>query len=98
MVGEHDRQVLAQLLSAADVGLDGSRPWDIRVLDPRTYQRILASGSLGAGEAYMDGWWECPQLDEMLRRVLAAHLDDKLPTARQIYAFLRARLFNPQTP
>jgi len=98
MADSAERRVLADLLHAAGVDLDGSRPWDIRIVDPRAPRRILAQGSLGAGESYMDGWWECPQLDEMFRRIFAARLDVRFPSAKQVLAALRARLLNPQTP
>ena len=66
------RRALKELLARAGVGVDGQQPWDIRVLDPRMFRRVLADGSVGAGESYMDGWWDCARLDEMLRRVFSA--------------------------
>jgi cyclopropane-fatty-acyl-phospholipid synthase len=91
------KRALTELLARAGVSIDGTQPWDIRVLDSRMFQRVLASGSMGAGESYMDGWWECAQLDEMLRRVFAANVDDQLPSLRQVLAAVRARVFNPQS-
>ena len=32
---------------------------NLRVLDPAFYRAVAANGSVGAGEAYMDGLWEC---------------------------------------
>ena len=60
---------LAALLRAADIEIDGGDPWDIRVHDERFYARVLSDGSLGAGESYMDGWWDVPRLDEFFARV-----------------------------
>jgi cyclopropane-fatty-acyl-phospholipid synthase len=93
-----DRRALEALLRPADVALDGDRPWDIRVRDARRFRRVLADGSLGAGESYMDGWWESAQLDEMLSRVFAAQLDERLPSTGHMLTVLRARLLNLQTP
>jgi len=31
---------------------------------------VLRYQNLGLGEAYMDGWWDCPRLDEFFCRVL----------------------------
>jgi len=87
---------LAELLAAADVRLDGSRPWDIQVHDERLFHRVLGHGSLGAGEAYMDGWWDCDQLDEMLTRVLRSDIEDHLRSPRALKLALSARLFNMQ--
>ena len=46
---------IEELLALADVRVDGDRPWDIQVHEERFYARVLASGSLGLGESYMDG-------------------------------------------
>ena len=44
---------------------DSSRP-DLKVrmeiLDPACYRAVAASGSVGAGEAYADGLWQCDDL------------------------------------
>ena len=37
------------------------------------YKRILDGGSIAAGEAYMDGWWDSPDLTQVVR-VLARNL------------------------
>ncbi len=57
-----------RLAESADIRIDGDRPWDIRVHDERMFQRVLAHGTLGLGEAYMDGWWDCDALDELVRQ------------------------------
>lgn len=35
------------------------------VHDRRLFGRVLSHGTLGLGEAYMDGWWDCGQMDVM---------------------------------
>ncbi len=67
------------LLERADVRLDGSRPWDMDVRDRRLYGRVLSTGTLGLGEGYMDGWWECGQIDELIHRLLRAGAGEHLP-------------------
>lgn len=91
------RRALTDLLARAGITIDGDRPWDIRVRDQRMFRRVIGDGSVGAGESYMEGWWECARLDEMLRRVFAAGLDTKLPSWRDVLAALRSRLFNVQS-
>lgn len=59
-----------KLLEPADIKINGSRPWDITVHDSRFFARVLKHGSLGLGEAYMDGWWDVPKLDEFFARLL----------------------------
>ncbi len=72
------RELFDSLLSPADIKINGDRPWDIKVLDDALFQRVLADGSLGLGEGYMDGQWECEQIDEMINRILAHDLDEEL--------------------
>jgi cyclopropane-fatty-acyl-phospholipid synthase len=92
------QRAMVELLARAGVVIDGSAPWDIQVHDPRMFRRVLAQGSLGAGESYMDGWWDCARLDEMMRRVFEARVDVELPSLRQVLAGLTARFLNPQAP
>lgn len=92
------RDRIQQLLGLADIAVDGSRPWDIRVHDDRLYARVMAQGALGLGESYMDGWWDCEQLDEFFHRVLKADLDRKLKIWRDAPRVLRAKLLNLQRP
>jgi cyclopropane-fatty-acyl-phospholipid synthase len=82
------------LLDAADVRIDGDRAWDIRVHDESFYHRVLAHGSLGLGESYMDGCWDADELDSMLFRLLDAGLDRRVRTLDDYLFAARARLFN----
>lgn len=101
MPRQHDsaaRRFIEGVLEAADVRLDGPRPWDIQVLDARMPQRVLAHGTLGLGEAYMDGDWTCERLDELFYRLLRADIGARLATRSAVWHQLRARLLNLQTP
>ena len=84
------------LLGAVDVRIDGDRPWDIHVHDPRFFRRALAEGSLGLGDSYMDGWWDCERLDQFYYRILRDDMPAKVRTWIEKYDVLRARLFNLQ--
>ena len=90
------RERAEYLLEQADVRVNGNRPWDFRVHDERTFARAFAHGSLGLGEAYMDGWWDCEDLDGFFFRVLDVHLDDHLKNFDTLRAHLRARFINLQ--
>ena len=90
-------RAVTEMLATADVKVNGSRPWDIRVHDERLFQRLLGHGSLGAGESYMDGWWDCEQLDEMLTRVVRSSIDERLRSPRALLLALSARLINLQS-
>ncbi len=98
--GLHPPAALAALLARADVQFNGTRPWDIQVHRPRLYKRLLAQWSLGAGEAYVDGDWDCARLDELFTHLMRADLDRQAPgwSAVPLAAQrLRYRLFNLQS-
>ena len=92
------RAQAVQLLGLAGVEINGDRPWDIRVHDERLFSRVMAEGSLGLGESYMDGWWDAEQLDEFITRVLGAELDTMVQPWKEALGILWARLVNLQRP
>lgn len=92
------KQYIADLLEEADIQLNGTRPWDIQVHNDELYTRVLRGGSLAFGEAYMDGWWDCRSIDEMMARILKANIVKNLKISpAMVRVYLQARLSNPQT-
>lgn len=90
--------VIRELLSLAGVEVNGPHPWDIQVHDDRFYARILSDSSLGLGESYMEGWWDCSAIDEFIARVLLAHLDQKVKReTRFLIQAVQAKLINRQS-
>lgn len=92
-------QTFAQkLLQKANVNINGTQPWDMKVFNDNLYARVARQGTLGLGEAYMDEWWQSEQLDEFFARVIAAGLE-KYVKKNQIALFylIANRLFNFQT-
>jgi cyclopropane-fatty-acyl-phospholipid synthase len=85
-----------RVLADADVRIGGTRPWDLRVHDPHFYARVLAQGSLGLGEAYMDGGWDADSLDGLLFRLLSARIDRRVRGMRDLADGLRAWFVNLQ--
>lgn len=91
-------RIVHELLDIADIKINGSRPFDITVRNPDFYKRVLREGSLGLGESYMDGWWECDRLDCFFRRILRAGLEDKAPHhLRDLLHIAATRLINLQS-
>jgi len=91
------KELAIQILATADIHVNGLRPWDIHVHDERLYARIISGGSLALGESYMDGWWDCTELDEFFHRLLRAKIDTKVLGLRHlIIPYLKAKLFNRQ--
>ncbi len=92
------KEFTLQLLATADIRINGGRPWDLQVHDERMYDRIVAQGSLGLGESYMDGWWDCEDLVEMVFRLFRCDIVSYVPhSLRTVQLALSARLFNRQT-
>ena len=42
----------------------------IRVLDPRFYSEVAFGGTIGGGEAYIQGYWQCDDLVALIRLLL----------------------------
>lgn len=42
----------------------------VRIKDARTYGRLMLGGTIGAAEAFMEGWWECDNLTDLIRLML----------------------------
>jgi cyclopropane-fatty-acyl-phospholipid synthase len=94
-------KILTELFSHADIRFNGANAWDIQVYDNRLYGEILSKGSLGFGESYMKGYWDCEKLDHMFHRLLAADINEKISTIvklKFVGEVLRHRLFNLQNP
>lgn len=87
---------VAELLLEADVIVGGHRPHDLQVHDEHFYSRVIAHGSLGLGESYMDGQWDAVSLDGFLLHLMQAHLDERVHGWRELADALKARLFNLQ--
>ncbi|NLS55626.1 cyclopropane fatty acyl phospholipid synthase [Hafnia alvei] len=95
---DHWYRIAKEMLSQAGITINGTRPQDIRVKNPEFFHRVLQEGSLGLGESYMDGWWECDRLDIFFQDILAAELDAHLPKHfSDIVRIASARIFNYQT-
>lgn len=88
------KKTACELLESAGIKVDGPNPWDIQVHNEDFYARVLAKGSLGLGESYMDGWWECEKLDEFFYRILAKGLDKAVIPFSDSLKIFKARIIN----
>ena len=92
------RHVLERMLATAGITINGNSPWDLHVRDDRIFLRLLQNKSLGLGESYMEGWWDCRQLDEFVCKILKAGLDRKVKDSfKFLVPVLSAMLFNMQS-
>ena len=91
------RDFVTDVLARVDVSVGGDSPGDIRVHDERFFDRAVADGTLGLGEAYMDGWWDADHLDVFFTKVLQGRLDAVADSRHRVFLHLKSRLLNMQT-
>jgi cyclopropane-fatty-acyl-phospholipid synthase len=61
------------------------------------FDRVLAQGSLGLGEAYMDGMWDCRALDQFFHKALNARLDKQVKLSPNLaLLIIRSKIQNLQ--
>jgi cyclopropane-fatty-acyl-phospholipid synthase len=92
-----EKSKIVALLDKAGITIEGSEPWDLKIRDQRLWNRVFAQGSLGLGEAYMDGWWEADDLAEFFNRVLRVRMDQSLGMTPGFFLqVLKAKFLNMQ--
>lgn len=60
------KQKIEQLVSSCGITIDGEKAYDPQITDDRFYKRIIKDLAMGAGESYMEQWWHCEKLDELI--------------------------------
>lgn len=89
---------LQNMLSSIGIKVNGNNPWDIIIRDEMFFDRVLTQRSLGLGESYIEGWWDCQKLDEFFYRILRAQIDNKVKVSMAlVLEALRARFINMQS-
>ena len=73
-----EKQIFESLLEGSGVSINGNNPEDLQVHNENFYRRVLSQGSLGLGESYMDGWWDCQSLDDFFYLILRYRIDEKV--------------------
>lgn len=95
--GRQAESLVRTLLDAAEITVGGSEPYDLQVHDDRFYGRVVRDGTLGLGESYMDGWWDCEAIDQLITRMVLARLRDRVRSSWKLMALAAsARFFNMQ--
>ncbi len=92
------KKLAGELLSYAGIVINGKNDYDIQITDDRFYHAVFSKGELGFGESYMNGWWNCKKIDELVARILKAHLDRRVKNNFSAIALgIEARLFDLQS-
>ncbi len=93
----NSKDLASGILAEIDVRVGGTRPWDLHVHNDAFYGRVIAEGALGLGESYMDRWWDCEQIDELLFRLIRNDLKQHVKVGWSMIALLlRDKLMNRQ--
>ena len=92
----HSRSRIEALLTLADVTINGPAATDVQVHNEDLYARVLAHGSLGLGESYMEAWWDAADLDGFLHKLIAAQLDQQVGGLEDAWLAVESRLVNLQ--
>lgn len=66
----HGQIVLHDALGRVELGAPSDLKVRIEVLDPAFYRALAAQGTVGAGEAYIHGLWNCSDLVALVRLLL----------------------------
>ncbi|MFW2532790.1 MULTISPECIES: cyclopropane fatty acyl phospholipid synthase [unclassified Legionella] len=91
------RAMITDLLQVAGVTINGHALWDPQIHNEQFYARVLHDADLGLGEAYMEGWWDCPRIDMLITRIVEANIENKLRVNfRFAFKLLLSRIFNFQ--
>ncbi len=92
------KNLICSLLSEAGIVVNGDQAHDIQVHNEKLYRLLLGNAQLGLGESYMDAWWDCEALDEMINRILRADLQNKVSKSIQVaWLMIRSKIFNRQS-
>ncbi len=84
---------IGRILAKAGIEINGPKPWDIQINEPKFFDRITDEPSIGAGESYMDGWWDCQRLEEMFSRILRFIDSDEIYNSSTKLLFLLKNFF-----
>ncbi len=85
------------LAQQAGITINGSRPWDIQVLDKGFYSRVVSGGSLALGETYMQKLWTVNKLDEFFERLFKSNVEEKISSSWALKLLaVKSWLFNRQ--
>ena len=92
------KDVAARILDAAGIPINGSEPWSFQVHNEKLWDRVISQRQLGFAESYMDGWWDCDQLDVALTKLLSINVLKLLkPSPALAFHVAKSNLLNNQT-
>jgi cyclopropane-fatty-acyl-phospholipid synthase len=67
-------KTVRELFRSAQIPIDGTETYSMRIHNPDFYRIFLSEGTLGLGESYMLNMWDCQDLPELFNRFSKAKL------------------------
>jgi len=90
-------QQLVAIMASSGLTINGDKPYDPVVHHPDLAKRVFSEGMIAMGESYMDGWWDCDALDDMITRAMTDRSHTQLWNKRKmVIQILKAKVFNFQ--
>ncbi len=90
------KSILSYLLRKAGLEPNGNSPWDPQIKDKRFYRAVLLGGSVGLGDAYINGWWECSDIAGFIQRIIKSGIHLRVPRVDVLLRKFRFGLFDVQ--
>jgi len=90
-------QQLSAIMEASGITINGDQKFDPQVHHPDLAKRVFGEGMIAMGESYMEGWWDCEALDEMITELMKGRNHTRLFNKKKMaIQILKARLYNFQ--
>ncbi len=74
---KQEKKIVESFLDGTGIAINGNNPYDPKIHNENFYGRVLRHGSLGLGESYVDGWWDCDNLDQFFDKILRINIDSR---------------------
>jgi len=88
---------LGQIMQTAGLTINGPNRHDPKIHHPDFAKRLFSEGMVALGESYMDGWWDCDALDEMVTKGMVDRANTQLWNKRKmVIQIIKAKLINFQ--
>jgi len=95
-MSNHKKLIIGQFESAG-IQVNGPNPFDIKINNEKFYEAVITKGTLGIGESYMDGWWDCEDIAEFINRNIRSKWIKHQKKTIGLYLFYaKAKIFNFQ--
>ena len=89
-------KIVKLILNNAQISVGASQTSDIVVHDASFYTDVLMKCSLGLGDAYIEGKWDSPKIDDIIYRILSSGIYQKIGIIYDLAREIKSRLFNLQ--